>query len=416
MYPRSVTNRNSALFIYNNNFCLIWKSENVSFKQAIQKLKNILKTVDNFITEENVKSHFEYLYKPKKIEYHLTNFIVYDLETHNTLRTRPYVFCFYRSSKLAVRYNRDLTSDEREKFKKDTIAFDGDNCVEKALDFCLKLKGGEYKDKKGNVLEYNLQLKAHNGSGFDTWIVLYNLSCDKRIVNIIKNTKGIFELKVINGYIEENKKIPQYLHFRCGMTPLNYSLKKLGKTFKLRKEILKTKMNHDEIDGNNYKDKIYEWLPYVKNNVFCTAFSYARNIKALEKITGFSMKDCLSLPGLGLKYFKSLRTAEDEAIYTYNDKYMRWFVRHSAYGGRTCAFNQYYKSKNCDDILKIISKEICVKQNDYDIIEAYMQYKNKHFIIFEKEYEDQFNDYRDENVEDKEKYINEKLTNLRLHK
>ena len=45
-----------------------------------------------------------------------------------------------------------------------------------------------------------------------------------------------------------------------------------------------------------------------------------------------------------------------------------------------------------------------------------MEYKNKHFKIFEKEYEDQFDDYRDENVEEKEKYINEKFGNLRLHK
>ena len=45
-----------------------------------------------------------------------------------------------------------------------------------------------------------------------------------------------------------------------------------------------------------------------------------------------------------------------------------------------------------------------------------MGYKNKHFKVFEKEYEDQVNDYRDKNVEDKEKYINEKLRNLRLHK
>ena len=45
-----------------------------------------------------------------------------------------------------------------------------------------------------------------------------------------------------------------------------------------------------------------------------------------------------------------------------------------------------------------------------------MENKNKHFKIFEKEYEDQFNDYRNENVEDKEKYINGNLSNLRLHK
>ena len=136
----------------------------------------------------------------------------------------------------------------------------------------------------------------------------------------------------------------------------------------------------------------------------------------MEEITGFSMKDCLSLPGLGWKYFNSLRTEEDEPIYTYNDKHMRWFVRQSIKGGRVCAFNQYYKSKHCDDILKIINKELAVKGTVYDTIEAYMEYKNKHFKIFEKEYEDQFDDYRDEDIEEKERYINKKLGNLRLHK
>ena len=102
------------------------------------------------------------------------------------------------------------------------------------------------------------------------------------------------------------------------MTHLKYSLKKLGKTFKLPKELLKTEMNHDDIDGDNYNDKKDIWLPYVKNDVLCTAYSYARYIKAMEEITGFSMKDCLSLPGLGWKYFNSLRTEEDQPIYTYN--------------------------------------------------------------------------------------------------
>ena len=57
-----------------------------------------------------------------------------------------------------------------------------------------------------------------------------------------------------------------------------------------------------------------------------------------------------------------------------------------------------------------------MKGTVYDTIEAYMEYKNKHFKIFEKEYEHQFNDYRDEDIEEKEKNINEKLSNLRLHK
>ena len=100
------------------------------------------------------------------------------------------------------------------------------------------------------------------------------------------------------------------------MIHLSYSLNKLGKTFRLQKELLKTEMNHDEVDGDKYKDKINEWLPYVRNDVLCTAFSYARYIKAMEEITGFSMKDCLSLLGLGLKNFNTLGTEQDKPIYT----------------------------------------------------------------------------------------------------
>ena len=94
VFHRSITDRNNALYLHNNHFCLIWKSAGVSFNQAIQELKDNFKIADKFITEENVKSHFQYIYKPNKMESHLTNFITYDLETHNTDRARPYVFCF----------------------------------------------------------------------------------------------------------------------------------------------------------------------------------------------------------------------------------------------------------------------------------------------------------------------------------
>ena len=417
VFPRTVTNRDSVLYLYNNHFCLIWKSQGKSFKDAIQELKDNFKIVDSYITEENVNAYFKYEFTPKKIESHLTKFFVYDLETHNTDRARPYNMTFYRLSKIAGRYSRDPTPEELQKSIEDTIAFSGDNFINNALDYLLKFKGEERK-VNNKIVEYNLQMHAHNGSGFDTWIILNNLPCDKHIVgDIIKNGKGIISLKIFNGYIEKNKKqIPQNLIFRCGMTHLNYSLKKLRKTFELPKELLKTEMNHDDINADNYKDKKDIWLPYVKNDVLCTAYSYARYIGAIKEITGFSMKDCLSLPGLGWKYFNSLGTEEDEPIYTYNDKYMRWFVRQSIKGGRVCAFNQYYKSKYCDDILEIINKELGVKATVYNTIEAYMEYKNKHFKIFEQEYENQFDDYRDEDIDEKEKYINEKLSQLPIHR
>ena len=75
-------------------------------------------------------------------------------------------------------------------------------------------------------------------------------------------------------------------------------------------------MDPDEIDAINYKDKQDEWLDYVKQDMLCTAFSYAQKSKALEEITGFGMKICLSLRGLAWKYFNSSRTEGDELIYT----------------------------------------------------------------------------------------------------
>ena len=59
IYPRTFTNRDIALFLYNIHFCLTWKSRGVSFKKAVQELKNNFKIVDNYITEENVESHFK---------------------------------------------------------------------------------------------------------------------------------------------------------------------------------------------------------------------------------------------------------------------------------------------------------------------------------------------------------------------
>ena len=123
------------------------------------------------------------------------------------------------------------------------MKFDRDNYISNALDFCLKLKGEERKVNNKNI-QYNLQLHAHIGSGFDTWIILNKVPSDKHIVDIFKNGKGVISLRVPNGYMYNGKKqIHQYVIFRCGMTQLNYSLKKLGKTFKLQKELLKTDMN-----------------------------------------------------------------------------------------------------------------------------------------------------------------------------
>ena len=52
--------------------------------------------------------------------------------------------------------------------------------------------------------------------------------------------------------------------------------------------------------------------------------------------------------------------------------------------------------------------------NVYDIIEGYMKYKNKHFKIIEKEYENNFM-IIETRMKKKKKFVNEKLSQLPIH-
>ena len=59
------------------------------------------------------------------------------------------------------------------------------------LDDIITYKG-EPKKVNNKIVEYELHMLAHNGSSFDTYIILNNLPKSRRIVNIIKNIKVLF--------------------------------------------------------------------------------------------------------------------------------------------------------------------------------------------------------------------------------
>ena len=205
MWPRNIKERNKALYLYKNYFCLIWKSQGVSFIKAIEELKPNFKTVETCSGEKNIISLFKYEFIPQKIEYQLTNFTAYDLETQISDRAKPYSVFLIRLFKLVGKYNRDITPYEKEKSKTDTFVFDGGKYVSNAIVFSLKLND-DVRKVENKIVQYTLQHDAHNGSGFDTWIILKNLPCDKPIVDSIENGKCIIELKVFNGYVGTNKK------------------------------------------------------------------------------------------------------------------------------------------------------------------------------------------------------------------
>ena len=407
--PRNLTQRDTALKIHNNHFCLICKSDSISFNQVIEdELKPNFKVVDNVISEKHVKCFIKYEYNPKKVKSPLTNIVVNDLETFNKMRAFPYCSCIYKLSKLSGKYHRDISEQEYQKCLNDCVVFKGTDCINEMLDHVLSFKG-EPKKVRNKIVEYNLYLIAHNGFGFDSYVVLKNLPQWRSVVKPIKNGAGIVSLKIFNGYVDPVKKIPQYVHFRCGRVHINQKLKKIGESYKLQESLLKNELEHDEIYEDTWEAKENEWLPYVKNDVLSTAFCYARYTMGMEELTEFGMKNSLTLPSLANNYFDSLRDENDEPIYTYTDPFMRNFVRKAIKGGRCNAFNQHYKSEITDEVFNIFSKEINVNGNICDILEKYFEFLNKHEKQYEKEFDSKYDENRDINQKEKEKYVNKKF-------
>ena len=365
-------------------------------------LKNTLKVLLNMNITLKVKSP-------------LTNIVVYDLETFNKNRAVPYCSCIYKLSKLSGKYHRDISEQEYQKCLNDCVVFKGTDCINEMLDHVLSFKG-QPKKIKNKIVEYNLYLIAHNGSGFDSYVVLNNLPQWRSVVKLIKNGAGIVSLKIFNGYVDPVKKIPQYVHFRCGRVHINKSLRKIGESYKLQESLLKKELEHDEIFEDTWEARENEWLPYVKNDVLSTAFCYARYTMGMEELTEFGMKNSLTLPSLANKYFNSLRDENDEPIYTYTDPFMRNFVRKAIKGGKCIAFNQHYKSEISDEVFNIISKELNVNGNICDLLEKYFKFLNKYEKQYEKEFDSKYDDYRDINEKGKEKYVNKKLNMLPILK
>ena len=95
---------------------------------------------------------------------------------------------------------------------------------------------------------------------------------------------------------------------------------------------------------------------------------------------------------------------------------MRNFVRKAIKGGRCNAFNQHYKSEISGEVFNIISKELNVNGNICEILEKYFEFLNNHEKQYSKEFDSKYDDYRNIDQREKEKYVNRKLNMLSIHK
>ena len=92
-------------------------------------------------------------------------------------------------------------------------------------------------------------------------------------------------------------------------------------------------------------------------------------------MSGFGIKDCLTEASLGWKCFGTYN--KNKEFYTFNDKYVRDFIRKSIKGGRVGAFNRYFESNQCEEILNIIKKHLKINNNEIsNIVDEYLKFIN----------------------------------------
>ena len=134
-----------------------------------------------------------------------------------------------------------------------------------------------------------------------------------------------------------------------------------------------------------------------------------------NKLSGFGFKDCLTEASLGWKCFGTYN--RDREFYTFNDKYVRDFFRKSLTGGRVGAFNRYFESNQCEEILITIKKHLKMNNNEIsNIIDEYLEYITIKRDEFKLEFENGEKDYRKVNEKELDKILEKKLGELGISK
>ena len=421
--PRTVKQRNKCVYIHKNHYCVIWKKNRKdSLLNGVDEIDKNFKYVKNKINEDNLKQRIRYRFPKHETIDQLKNVFVFDLETHNDQEfAEEYAAGLYDVNRLKDKWDRDLTPDELILERKNVTVSDtsNGNCVMNMLKHISENYEGDqrtYIDKDGNeiISSYKLLLVAHNSSGFDSWVVLNSLTKDITDLKIIKTARGLISLSFRCGFkIVNTCEVPQYVKFTCSKSHIKGSLEKIGREYNLQPELLKGEIEHSIINKNNFVELRHIWEPYLISDVLCLAFIYARHAMEMQRMSGFGIKDCLTEASLGWKCFGTYN--EDREFYTFNDKYVRDFIRKSIKGGRIGAFNRYFESKQCEEILNIIKKYLKINNNEISIIiDKYLKYINTKRDEFELNFENNEKDYRKINKKELDKFLEKKTRKLRI--
>ena len=130
---------------------------------------------------------------------------------------------------------------------------------------------------------------------------------------------------------------------------------------------------------------------------------------------GFGLKDCLREASLGWKNFGKYN--KNRVPYTFNDKYVRDFIRILTRSGRVAALYRFFESNQFEKILNTIKKLLKINHNYIsNIVDEYLKYFNIKRNEFDLEFEDGEKDYRKINKKELDIFLDKKLGEVEIIK
>ena len=149
-------------------------------------------------------------------------------------------------------------------------------------------------------------------------------------------------------------EVPQYVKITCSKSRIKGSLEKIGREYGLQPELLKGEIEHSGIKKSKFADLRHIQEPYLKSDVLCLGFTYARYSMEMQNMSEFGIKDCLTEASLGWKCFGEY--SKSRQFRTLSENYVSDFIHKSIKGRKVSALNRDFEINQCEGILKSIKK------------------------------------------------------------
>ena len=292
--PKTITERRICFFIHNNHFCVIWKTNQSTFPDAIEEIENNFKyegtQINDNILQQVIKYKFPISYEMNC----LYNVFAFDLETCNVEYSEcceSYAAGVYHLNNLNWCFIGNLGKKELANERSKVHVFDRENGnpVMEMIDYVRNKYKGKPKyvaNKYGKrvVSSYKNQMVGHNAIGFDNYIVLNSLPNSYKCKKIIKTSRGLINLSFKAGsFLEGDREIPKYMKFVCSKCHISGLLKSIQTEYNIQPDLMKGEINNDLINISNYKNYENLWRPYRIDDVLGLAYVLAKHGNSIQK-------------------------------------------------------------------------------------------------------------------------------------